>query len=1082
MNLSVLLLHTKFLVPQRGSGQLPRPHLIEQLERQLNKRLILLSTAPGYGKTTLLAELAAVTKLPYAWYQLDAADGDPNVFLSYLVECLRRIHHKTTANDKQLFGNAAQSLLDNTDTATVIPPERILTVLINELVETITDDWLIILEDYHLITNPVVHRLVDYLIENAPPGLHLLISTRIDPPFALARLRARGMLAELRANDLRFTHDEVGEWLTRHIPDISKESVYLLGEKTEGWAAALQIALSSLSGKDAGSADRFITQLSGTHRFIFEYLAEEVFQQQPPARQQFLTHTAVLGQMNAAVCNTLLDIDNAQASLESLEQDNLFIVSLDEQREWHRYHHLFRDFLLGKLRHQQPGQILALEIAAGAYYERQNEPETALAHYLQGNDFKAAARVITGLAPDYLERGRVEGLQRYLSALPEAVIRAYPDLLLYHGDVLRQLGQAGTAIGRYQDARTLYETGGKPGGVCHALTRLAEMARSQGDYWHAQTLATEARTYAPANDHAARANALIAQAKSEGFLTGMDRGRALAQEAITEARLAGDAISPRARANLLRSMGQICWWQGDPQTTIRYCQEVLQSIPDELSPLGANTLITMATPYLYWRDLDMAHRCAWRGLEIAQQLQLTELLPRAYTTLGNVLTRRGELVQAESYLRQAVELTHDLGLEAYTQVMAIGFLAYNLCRQERVEEARQMAEAALWSHAANANTYELYVCRSVLADIALEMNRLDQAENFFESLLEVGQRRQFRIPLAMVYFGLAYIYLKRGQQDKGAKFATQSLAYIEPTGALQLYLDQGDRARIVCQTLLESGVNSPFIVQVLENLSPKPHAPVIDIVDKSIIRVDCLGPFRVYTDDNQEVAQEQWVSTKARDLLAYFVTVRGERLPIDRAFDAVWPNVAGQGKTAFHTALHRLRQALRLQEQAGKFILVKGGEYWLDSTRFHIDVDEFDAALTKARTGSKIEAAHWYEQAISLYQGEYLSNLLYYDWAMVERRRLNEAYLAALQRLAAYRAAAGDYDAALDLAQQILRQDPLREEIHCDAMRYYGSLGDRSGIIRQYKQLLKLLADELGASPLPATRQLCQSLLVQVEG
>jgi LuxR family maltose regulon positive regulatory protein len=313
------LLQTKFLVPQTGSEILPRPHLLERLSSAVSKRLTLVSAPPGYGKTTLLAELASYTELPCAWYQLDAADGDPNIFLSYLIACLRHIEDKLTPGRKPPIGSAAVSLLDGDEPGAPVSTDGILTVLINELAEAIVGDWLIILEDYYLVTNPDIHNLVYTLLEKGPLGLHLVISSRTDPPLALARLRARGMLAEFRAPDLRFHQKEVGQWLGRAIPDMDEESVRLLNEKTEGWPAALQIVLSSLLGKDANSAGRFIVELGGTQRFIFQYLAEEVFQQLPNERQRFLMHTAVLDQMSAAACDALLGMQNVQLMLDSLE-------------------------------------------------------------------------------------------------------------------------------------------------------------------------------------------------------------------------------------------------------------------------------------------------------------------------------------------------------------------------------------------------------------------------------------------------------------------------------------------------------------------------------------------------------------------------------------------------------------------------------------------------------------------------------------------------------------------------------------------------------------------------------------------
>jgi LuxR family maltose regulon positive regulatory protein len=1066
-----ILLRTKFLVPRLGPDHLPRPQLIERLERSLTKRLILISAPPGYGKTTVLADFAAIAPLPVAWYQLDSADGDPATFLAYLIESLRLIQ-PSSSSDRRTFGNAALALLDGVAGSS---PNQVVAVLINELTETIERDAVIVLEDYHLITNSVIHLLIDYLIENAPPGLHFVISTRSDPPLALARWRARGQLTELRTSDLRFSDQEIEAWLTRLAPGLSEHSVRALGEKTEGWVASLQLALSSLIGRDSLSAERFIAELSGTHRFVFEYLAGEVFRRQSAEIQHFLLYTAVFAQMDASACNSLPGVHDAQSFLEKIEADNLFVACLDADRNWYRYHHLFREFLIGKLKRERPDQLTALERSAGAYYESRGESEIALNHYRRGEDEAAVARMIGAIAPDYLERGRVEVLQRYLGALPDQTIQAHPEFLLYHGDVLRRLGQAGAAIARYHAARVAYDARHEPIGICRALIELAEIARSQGDYRQAQQLAAEAVTCAQVDQHADRARALMALAKSDGILTNTDRGRALAEEALAEARQAGDQISRRSFAALLRSLGQICWWHGDPQATVRYCQEALQAVPDELSPIAAECLISMSTPYLYWNDLDLALQCAERALEISQRLQLNELLPMAYTSLGNVLTRRGETARAESCLRQAMELSHGLGLETYARVMAAGFLAYNLCGQGRVDEARQLAESAVWPYVGNLDTYEVCVCRSVLADVALEAGQLDEAEHLFEDLLEVERRRQFRIPLAMVCFGLAYIYLQTHRTGQGLSLARESLQLLEPTGAYQLYLDQGARARIVCRALSEAGVRSSFINRVLEDLPRIDTALIASAADPSTVRVQCLGRFKVMLG-KVEIAQDRWVSTKARDLLAYFVTFRRERIPVDRVLDGLWPETAARGKTAFNTALYRLRHAVSSPDRSARFILVEAGEYWLDAARVQVDVDDFDAALAKARVTRGEEAAHWHERATQLYSGEYLDNL-YYDWLMPERQRLREAYLLALRSLAAYRTQTGHDQSALDLLQRALEIDPCVEQDHCSVMRLLARLGDRSSVIKQYQLLLTVLDDELGVSPLASTRQLYLELI-----
>jgi two-component SAPR family response regulator len=673
----------------------------------------------------------------------------------------------------------------------------------------------------------------------------------------------------------------------------------------------------------------------------------------------------------------------------------------------------------------------------------------------------------------------VEALHRYLSALPGEVLKRKPELMLQLGNARWRLGQPGVAIAAFEDARAAFASQNDLSGVCRALTRLAEVNRAQGNYRHAEQLATEALSFAPATDHAARADALMAQAKSAGFLKGMDEGRLLAEQAVEEARLAEGGLSPLARAAFLQSLGQICWWHGDPQATVHYCQEALQLAPEEISPTAAQACVSLTSPYLYWHQLDKALNFAERGLEIAQTLHLKELLPSAYTALGNVLTRLGETARAEACLRQALEMGQQSGLASYEQLMATGYLAYNLCGQGRSEEARQLAESALWSYTGSGEPYEAFVCRSVLADVALDSGGLDKAEALYTELVEVGERRQFRIPLAMVYFGLAYVHLETQRAASGLDYARKALQLIQSSGAFQLFLDQGNRGRVVSEALIQAGERSPFLERVLENLPERQGFETI--AGQHSIVVQCLGSFRVWVN-GEEVSQERWVSAKARDLLAYLVTTRGERIHVDRIFEAIWGDKALMRRAAFHTALSRLRSALRHGDGSPRVVLVEVGEYWLDAARFKIDVDEFDAALANARAArSAAVAAQWYEQAVALYQGDYLPNL-YYEWVFAERRRLAQAYINALRTLTDYYSDHQQYRRALELNRCALNGDPLQEDLHCQALRLHAALGSRAGLMQQYQELKRVLSAELEVKPLASTQALYQQLLEGLEG
>jgi len=1061
---SPLLLHTKFLVPRLRPDHLPRPRLLQRLDAARTKKLVLVSAPPGYGKTTLLASFARETALPLVWYQLDPADNDPKVFLRYLAEGLRRAFPDCD--------HTALTLLDDLEA----PIDQILSVLLNEIAVSVERDFLIVLEDYHCIHAPEVHHILNFLLEHQPPQMHLLISTRVDPPLPLASLRARGDLVELRVQDLRFTPDEVASL----IADLSltPDQVRLLEEKTEGWAAGLQLALTTLAQKPDQAAEEVIRHFRGSNRYVFDYLAEEVFQEQPVEVQRFLLRSSIFTQMNATVCNAVLGTSDAQSLLEHLERQNLFIVSLDQERNWYRYHQLFRDFLLNRFYWQAEEEALQLQAAAGDYYARQGLWDLAAEHYMMARSTEGLASAIRALAPAYLQSGRVETLRRYIRGLPSDFVKREPDFLLYQGHALRYRGRSEEAVACYERACALYQERGERAQVCRALIHLARVARSRGEYREAQRLAQQAVAQAGEDDHAERAEALMALAKTTGFLEDMAQGYKLGEAALEEARRAGPALSRSDRARLLCSQAQLSWWYGDPFASVAYCRAALAAEGEEVSPLACRVYVVMATPYLYWGDLPTARRLAERGLALAERLQFTEWLPMAHATLGNVLSRQGELATGEEHLRHSIALSRELGMESYAQLMASGFLAFNLEQQNRLLEARQACEEVLHLYAGSPATYELCVCRSVLGDVLLDMGARDTALEYFLDLRHVCESRRFRLPLAMVYFALGYLYLEDGRHEAALELIRRSMDIVRHANSIQLYVDQSQRALTVCRTALEAGVCPSFAEQVIAALDSAPRFHPIGwspaVADRkgrggTTIQISCLGGFRV-SCRGQELGREVGLTGRPRELLAYFVTHRYQRLPLDRILEDMWPGSDPErSQAAFHTTLYRLRRALTRAAGPGEYVRYEGGEYQLEQDRFQVDVDRFEGYLSQAQASAGEAAIRACEAAIELYAGPYLATF-YADWCAGERRRLAAAYITALRLLTAHYTAAGEYHQAIAACRRMLEVDPLSEQVHCDLMRLWHRLGNRAAVERQYQTLTRLLAEELDADPMPETQ------------
>ena len=328
----------------------------------------------------------------------------------------------------------------------------------------------------------------------------------------------------------------------------------------------------------------------------------------------------------------------------------------------------------------------------------------------------------------------------------------------------------------------------------------------------------------------------------------------------------------------------------------------------------------------------------------------------------------------------------------------------------------------------------------------------------------------------MAYFGLAYIHLKSGSTTQGQSLAERSLDLLQPSRAWELYVDQGERARVVCGTLAALHPDNSFVQQVLGTLELAETQSSTAHVSTGIqkLEIQTLGAFRVLRD-GQEIPAKAWVSTKARDLLAYFVTRRGQPASLDQALEAIWSADGDRGATAFHTALYRLRGALKIGGDRPKFVLVEAGHYVLDESRFAIDVDRFDALIAEAESASGDAATLTYEQAIALYNGPYLDALLY-PWVFAEQERLREAYCRALTALEACSISRQDAERALRYARRRLDADPLQEAAHRAVMQHLAELGDQAGVVRQYRQLKAILRDELGVAPTSQTEELVRQI------
>lgn len=411
------ILSTKLFIPTIPPDVIHRPHLIEQVTAGLKAghSLTLVSAPAGYGKTTLVAEWISTSQEKVAWLSLDEQDNNETRFWTYFVNGIQ------TASP--LLG---QKALQSLESSKGTEPQIFLTELVNEVVN-LNHKIIMVLDDYHVISNHAIHAGLTFLLEHLPPSLHLLIATRADPPIPISRLRVRGKLTEFRIADLRFTEDEVSEFLN-HLMNLGLNSsdIQALETRTEGWIAGLKLAALSMQGLE--NTHTFIQAFTGNQQFILEYLVDEVLQRQPEALQRFLIETSILQRMCAPLCNAVTGSTDSVNVLADLQRRNLFVLSLDSQQYWYRYHHLFAEFLKSYLQRNRANDLPVFHRRAAQWYQSNNYPEEALRHAFAIPDYSYVSHLVVNNWRRIYHQGRLDTAVQWLESLPSDFIRNSPPL------------------------------------------------------------------------------------------------------------------------------------------------------------------------------------------------------------------------------------------------------------------------------------------------------------------------------------------------------------------------------------------------------------------------------------------------------------------------------------------------------------------------------------------------------------------------------------------------------------------------------------------------------------------------------
>jgi len=437
------MLLTKLHIPQPKENVVHRSALFEKLTEGLKRKLILVSATAGYGKTTLLSDWINHSKTPVAWYSVDSRDNDLYEFLSFIVSGIQTIHKN--------IGNKSLELLKSPGATEI---DHIVELLINDLL-TIKSDFLLVIDDLHLITSKEVHKTLSFLIEYKPRNFKIAALTRADPALSLARLRSQNELMEIRSSDLSFSEHDATEFFNKKLKlELTNEDIKLVESKTEGWIAGLQLTAITLQNKK--NVSEFIRRIAGDNRYIMDYLLEEILNNLDDNIRLFLLKSSLFERFTGSLCDAALERNDSQDIIEFLERNNLFIISLDNERQWFRYHHLFADLLKQKLLTKHKDVVSYLHNKASIWFETNDIPTLAIDHSLKVNNFERASFLIDKQADSFWLRGEHTLLQRYLEELPSKFVVIKPKLIIYHSWILFMNGKFDKAELALQKAEQLF--------------------------------------------------------------------------------------------------------------------------------------------------------------------------------------------------------------------------------------------------------------------------------------------------------------------------------------------------------------------------------------------------------------------------------------------------------------------------------------------------------------------------------------------------------------------------------------------------------------------------------------------------
>ncbi|HKQ89476.1 MAG TPA: BTAD domain-containing putative transcriptional regulator [Blastocatellia bacterium] len=1076
-------LRTKLAPPRPAPALLPRPRLVERLAANLSRAVTLVTANAGAGKTTLVSDFVRAHAPRFVWYQLDHTDADPAVFLSYIAYGIRQFVPD--------FGQATLAYLRQSPAEVGQRPERAVDALLNEALDQIEQPLVIVLDDYHhLGSDSAVHTAVDRLLAYQPDVLHIIIVSREAPPLQLAKLRSQGALASIDRNDLLFTDEETQALFNQVFGlDVTAERLAEFRERTQGWVMALQLIrqVSQRQPREGVAAPDLSEILSRSERDVFDYFAEEVFNFESTPTQELLLRLSLLERVELDICMRLYPDSGCSTILPSLVSRNVFItLAAHAGGEEYRLHPLFRDFLRRRLLSEAGRAGVVAENARLAdFFLRRENWEQAMRHFLEAEEFDLAARVIAERGQEWITSGALGSLVASSDALPVEAMERHPRALTYRAEVARLRGEFDKAQAMLRRAEVLLQDQGDHEGEAEALHSLATIARRYGDFTTAFAYLDRA---VELSDERSAVRAKCGNSRG-GCLLALGKWTEAEGELRAALQLAEEQNDEYYARLIIHNMGGPPYMRGDFGEALRWLR---RSQRDERNtapiPRDAESHLNVARCHLYRGEFEMCEQSLDRAMERCQlfniigvRAQVFEMYGMLYRELGDVARARefyeraardydkagvelarcelleehallelqiGNLAVARKLIDQLINARRKLNDELRNQTAALT-LGRILIAQGEEESARAELDSALGYFRQNGLYYYEALACIALAQCDFAAGRDVQMLERLRRALDLAARYDYEY------------WLRRELTAHPRLFAMPEVAELLPLDA---------REHLASQVVIREPSTAPSVQEA-------PSVPLADLT------INLLGHVEIFRDPKRQFAADAWTTRRAHDILCFIASRRHRRASKDTIIDTFW------GETDFdvvaknfHPTVSHIRKALNSNQSFKQnFLLYRDGDYLLNPDfAYSIDIEEFDRlvaegdAARRAREQDRCVAC--YEAAIKLYRGEFMRGC-YDEWAEEQRSYYNEQYLHMLETLAMAAFGQKELPRALQLASQILRDDPYREDIHCLVMRTHAAQGNRAAVKEQYETLRALLQKELGVEPASETQKVYRGLI-----